>query len=148
MPSAYLQTSLSIRPFIEADRQRLKEIYLLCRVQTFYWCDSAQFQFDDFEAHIIGEDVMVALFEDTIVGFIAVWPPDSFIHHLYVDAAYRAGGIGKALLANVIEKYPPPLHLKCLVKNEPALNFYKLQGWAIVGDGSDELGDYYLMKYR
>ncbi|PWK77676.1 ribosomal protein S18 acetylase RimI-like enzyme [Mucilaginibacter oryzae] len=148
MPSASLKTSLSIRSFIEADRKRLKEIYLLCRVQTFYWCDSEQFRFDDFDNHTEDEDIFVAISGCDVVGFVAVWPPDSFIHHLYVDAAYRAGGMGKALLAMVAEKYPAPLKLKCLVKNELAFSFYQSKGWQVIGEGSDDLGDYYLMEYR
>ncbi|AYL97224.1 GNAT family N-acetyltransferase [Mucilaginibacter celer] len=143
-----MATDISIRPFIEADRQRLSEIYLLCRIQAFYWCDSEQFHLEDFNADTESEEVYVALSGNEIAGFIAVWIQDSFIHHLYVDAAYRAGGIGKALLAMAVERYPAPLKLKCLVKNEAAFSFYKSQGWLVVGEGSDDLGDYYLMEYR
>jgi ribosomal protein S18 acetylase RimI-like enzyme len=67
---------------------------------------------------------------------------------LYVEPAYRAEGIGKALLALAISKYSKPLTLKCLVKNELAINFYKKQGWEVIESGSDVLGDYYLMECR
>ena len=52
------------------------------------------------------------------------------------------------LLAKAITNYPKPLTLKCLMKNELAVNFYKKQGWQVIGNGSDELGEYYLMEYR
>ena len=148
MLSTYLQTNITIRPFAETDRQKLKEIYLLCRIQTFYWHDADQFQFDDLDADTVGEEIQVAMLDDQIVGFISVWPPDSFIHHLYVDAAYRAGGIGKALLAHAMKNYPSPLKLKCLVKNEAAFSFYRSHEWEVIEEGSDELGDYYLMESK
>jgi GNAT superfamily N-acetyltransferase len=143
-----LNKNIILRPFAESDRERLREIYLLCRIQAFYWCDSTQFKLEDFEAHIIGEQIHVAMYGAVIAGFISVWAIDSFIHHLYVEPAYRAEGIGKALLSVAIANYPKPLTLKCLVKNELAINFYKKQGWEVIESGSDVLGDYYLMEYR
>lgn len=143
-----MNINTTIRPFAETDRERLREIYLLCRIQAFYWCDSEQFHLEDFDADTIGEEIGVAMFGQEVAGFISVWAIESFIHHLYVEPAYRAEGIGKVLLAKAITNYPKPLTLKCLVKNELAINFYKKQGWQVVGDGSDELGDYYLMEYR
>lgn len=143
-----LKTTINIRKFTEADRKRLKEIYLLCRVQAFYWCDSEQFLIDDFDIDTQEEEIWVATFGEEISGFIAIWTHDSFIHHLYVDAAFRAKGIGKALLATAIANYPKPLRLKCLAKNELAFRFYKAQGWQVIDQGNDELGDYYLMECR
>jgi ribosomal protein S18 acetylase RimI-like enzyme len=143
-----LNTTKYIRKFTEEDREKLKEIYLLCRTQSYYWCDSAQFHIDDFEAHTQDEEIWVAILGQEIVGFIAVWPPDSFIHHLYVDPVHRDEGIGKMLLATVSTKYQRPLKLKCLEKNEAALNFYKTQDWQIIGEGNDALGYYYLMESR
>ncbi|MDB5150025.1 MAG: family N-acetyltransferase [Mucilaginibacter sp.] len=143
-----MNITINIRKFTEADRERLKEIYLLCRVQTFYWCGSEQFHIDDFDVHTRDEDIWVAVFGRDVAGFIAIWAPDSFIHHLYVDPAYRAQGIGKALLAMAVENYPKPLRLKCLAKNELALTFYKAQDWQVINAGNDELGDYYLMESK
>ncbi len=77
---------------------------------------------------------------------MAVWSPDAFIHHLYVDAAYRGRGIGKALLDLAGQTYPSPLSLKCLVKNEAALQFYRVLRWQVVEEGHDALGNYFLMK--
>jgi GNAT superfamily N-acetyltransferase len=143
---AYLKTNITIRPFNETDRERLREIYLLSRIQAFYWCDTEQFHIDDFDIHTQEEEVWVAIFGEEISGFIAIWTHDSFIHHLYVDAAYRAKGIGKALLATAIANYPTPLSLKCLVKNESAVQFYRALNWDVIGEGSDTLGDYFLMQ--
>jgi len=138
--------SLHIRSFEEQDRQKLSEIYLLCRIQTFYWTDSSLFTLNDFDAHTRDEDIWVAEYDDQIAGFMAVWPPDAFIHHLYVDVAHRGKGVGKALLDLAAQTYPSPLSLKCLVKNEAALQFYRALGWQVVEEGRDTLGEYFLMK--
>lgn len=141
-------SNLHIRPFNETDRDKLREIYLLCRIQVFHWTDSALFTLNDFGAHTKDEDIWVAECDDEIAGFMAVWSPDAFIHHLYVDAEYRGKGIGKALLALATQTYPSPLSLKCLVKNEAALQFYLALGWEIVEEGHDVLGNYFLMKRK
>ncbi|SEO24392.1 Ribosomal protein S18 acetylase RimI [Mucilaginibacter gossypiicola] len=141
-------SNLYIRPFNEADRDKLKEIYLLCRIQVFYWIDSLLFTLNDFDAHTRDEDIWVAECDGGVVGFMAVWSPDAFIHHLYIDAAHRGKGIGKALLALAKQTYPSPLSLKCLVKNEAALQFYRALGWDVAEEGSDALGDYFLMKSK
>lgn len=77
---------------------------------------------------------------------MAVWPPDVFIHHLYIDTEYRGKGIGKALLTLAAQIYPASLSLKCLVKNEAAVQFYRALNWEVIGEGSDTLGDYFLMQ--
>lgn len=142
-----LQSSnLLIRPFNEADSEKLRELYLLCRIQAFYWIDSALFILDDFDEHTRDEEIWVATYDDEIAGFMAMWPPDAFIHHLYIDATYRGKGIGKALLAFAAQIYPTPLSLKCLVKNEAAVQFYRALNWEVRDSGADSLGDYFLMQ--
>ena len=138
--------SLHIRSFEEKDRQKLSEIYLLCRIQTFYWTDSSLFTLNDFDAHTRDEDIWVAEYDDQIAGFMAVWPPGAFIHHLYIDARYRGKGTGQALLALAAQTYPTPLSLKCLIKNEAAVQFYRALNWEVRDSGTDSLGDYYLMQ--
>jgi ribosomal protein S18 acetylase RimI-like enzyme len=142
-----LDTAISIRPFNEADHEKLRELYLLCRISAFYWIDSNLFTLDDFDEHTLDEEIWVATRNNEIAGFMAVWPPDAFIHHLYIDAAYRGKGIGKALLTLAAQAYPTPLSLKCLVKNEPAVQFYRALNWEVIGEGSDTLGDYFLMQH-
>jgi len=110
--------------------------------------DSTLFSLNDFDAHTLDEDIWVATCDGEIAGFMAVWPPDAFVHHLYIDAAYRGKGIGKALLALAAQIYPTPLNLKCLVKNEAALQFYLALDWEVVEEGSDALGEYFLMKSK
>lgn len=119
---------------------------MLCRIQTFYWMDSSLFKLNDFDTHTRDEDVWVAEYDDQIAGFMAVWPPDAFVHHLYIDAPYRGKGIGKALLALAAQTSQAPLSLKCLIKNEAAFQFYRALNWEVKEIGTDSLGDYYLMQ--
>ncbi|MFC0517012.1 GNAT family N-acetyltransferase [Mucilaginibacter angelicae] len=139
-------TNLHVRKFEEGDRGMLQELYLLCRIQTFYWVDGSSFRLDEFDVDTKDEEILVCEFDGIIAGFIAIWKPDAFIHHLYVDAAYRRKGIGKLLLATAIKTTDQKLTLKCLIKNGNALNFYRTLGWEVIDTGADDLGDYFLMS--
>ncbi|MEH0373980.1 GNAT family N-acetyltransferase [Vibrio mimicus] len=81
-----------------------------------------------------------------IAGFIPIWEPDNFVHHLYVATEYQGQGIGTILLNGAKAKYGN-LSLKCMVQNQKALNFYLLQGFEIVSKVDDELGGYYYMSF-
>lgn len=110
--------------------------------------DINSFSIADFDTHTLDEDIWVATDDNKIAGFMAVWPPNAFIHHLYIDASYRRIGIGKALLSFAIQTYPSPQKLKCLIKNEAAIQFYKTLGWEIVEKVNDTIGGYFLMKHE
>ncbi|GHY46459.1 acetyltransferase [Vibrio cholerae] len=88
-----------------------------------------------------------------VAGFISIWEPDNFIHHLYVATEYQGQGVGSMLLNGAKMKYDN-LSLKCMVQNQKALNFYLSQGFEIVSQGfeivsqvDDELGGYYYMSF-
>ncbi len=85
--------------------------------------------------------------DQVIVGFISVVGLESFIHHLYIDRGYQRMGVGRMLLESLRAWLPQPYHLKCLTANRPAREFYQGLGWTEGGWGSDDLGDYVLMKY-
>jgi len=137
---------LKIREFVETDRPELQHIYLNSRKQTFYWLNTSLFGLTDFDKDTISEEIWLA--DDGILkGFIALWRPDNFIHHLYVHPQFLNKGIGKMLLAKVIEKATKPITLKCMVNNKNALAFYKSQGWRYESEGLNEGGQYYLLVY-
>ena len=136
-----------IRECIETDYPALRVIYLLSRKETFNWVDPLSFYPDDFDKHTEGEKILVAESQNKIAGFVSVWMPDNFIHHLYLHPEYTNRGIGKMLLAAAIEIANKPLTLKCLINNRYALKFYKKQGWRHLSDGISEDGAYYLLIY-
>lgn len=137
---------LRIRIFEESDRDSLKHLYLESRSTTFYWIHSYKFSIEDFDADTKGEAVWVAEINGVIAGFIGLWMPDNFVHHLYIDKHYQRKGIGKALLNKAAAVCGVPLTLKCLIQNKRAFNFYMSLGWRIRANETDDLGDYFLLS--
>ncbi|WP_033138942.1 GNAT family N-acetyltransferase [Aeromonas finlandensis] len=124
-----------IRLMEERDIPQLARLFLKCRRHTFHWVDSARFQLEDFEAQTKGEQVWVAEQGGNICGFIAIWQPDHFIHHLYVSNDWHGQGIGRALLERGLADSPHGA-LKVAIRNTAAVAFYHRLGW----QNSDETG--------
>ncbi len=137
---------IHIRPFQEKDRVALRQIFLDSRRAAFPWIDAETFLLEDFDESTKGEVILVAEVEDKIVGFSAVWEADQFLHSLFLDPTHFRQGIGSVLLAACMKGIGRPARLKCLCKNEKAIAFYQAHGWIIAGQGSDQLGDYFVMR--
>lgn len=138
---------MKIREFNENDRQELRRIYLKDRIETFHWVDTSAYTLNDFDTETAGEYILVAEEGNTLLGFIAVWKMESFIHHLYVDSCHHKKGIGKALLNAAVGILDQPVRLKCLINNKNAISFYKSQGWKFEMTGTDDtMGKYNLLK--
>ncbi len=140
---------IHIRLADATDLSSLAEIFLTTRRQAFHWCDQSSFRREDFVNQTAGEIIHVA--EDprdgNLLGFISVWPQESFVHHLYVLPDGQRRGTGTALLESLGPWLPLPHRLKCLQENHVALAFYRKHGWTEQGRGSDALGDYLVMEY-
>lgn len=95
-----------------------------------------------------GECVLVAHCQAHIAGFVSIWMPDAFVHHLYVDPRYQRQGIGAALLANAARIADGmELSLKCQTENENALHFYQTLGFVEAGEqGDGEFGRWVRLK--
>ncbi|OKS87799.1 GNAT family N-acetyltransferase [Mucilaginibacter polytrichastri] len=141
-----IATNLHIRKFTEADRDALKRIYLETRSVTFYWMRKSKFELNDFDEDTKGEAIWVAEVGGIVAGFMALWMPGNFVHHLYLDKLYHRKGIGKALLNKASEVCRVPLTLKCLIRNKQAFNFYISLGWRIRANEIDDLGRYFLLS--
>ena len=123
----------------------VRKLYLESRLETFTWQDTVLFELSDFERDTEGEDIFVASKSNEILGFVSIWEPDSFIHHLFVSSCNLRSGVGLKLLDFAKQRYSN-LSLKCLTQNRNAIGFYRSQGFTIVetvGDGSES---YHLMK--
>lgn len=140
---------LRVRQATKQDHGALREIYLKSRAQYFTWMDSSKLAPDDFERDTEGELVLVATNGSSILGFVSVWVPDHFIHHLYVHPDHMGQQVGKKLLQTCYETFNtfPSLTLKCIKENAKALSFYRSQGWRRKGEGVSVNGPYYLMEY-
>ncbi|MDJ1503044.1 GNAT family N-acetyltransferase [Xanthocytophaga agilis] len=122
-------SEIKIREKQQKDIAELRTLFLEVRQQTFVWIDTSVFTLLDFDKETEGEYILVALAKNKVVGFIAVWLTDNFIHHLYVDKNYHNLGIGSKLLDTIIDKIGLPVGLKCLEKNRTAMAFYTKRGF-------------------
>lgn len=93
------------------------------------------------------EAQFVAVGEDgTVVGFVSLYEPQAFVHHLYVEPALRGRGIGKALLEHAVAAVGGRATLKCQIGNERAMTFYRRLGWIEVTAGTGEFGAWVAMR--
>ena len=139
-----------IRPAHRSDHDALARLFLETRRATFHWRDPQVFQLADFAPQTEGEAIHVAESADgELLGFISVWLPDRFIHHLFVSPAHQNRGLGRALIASLHAWLPGPWQLKCTDKNTRALAFYESLGWREVGRGvsDDNHEGYSLLEY-
>lgn len=130
----------------KSDYQSLRKLFLKERQTTFFWMDPSGFHLEDFEKEIQGEDVLVAIIDDIVIGFISIWKPNNFIHHLYVDQKHHNKGIGTQLLKATIQETKLPITLKCLEDNTKAVAFYRQKGFIETERGPSKNGDYILFE--
>jgi GNAT superfamily N-acetyltransferase len=122
----------------------LETIYRECRSEAT-WLPPAQ------ESNLVrdidGEALLVAVDgNDQPEGFVSVWEPEAFIHHLYVRNGSRNRGIAKQLLDSLASRLPRPWRLKCVRANDAALSFYLDHGWVEVSSGVGEDGPYAVLE--
>ena len=135
-----------ISEFSESDRAELRQLYIDVRRETFNWLGRQSFQGDTFDADTKGEEVLVVRVEGEIAGFISVWLPDNFIHHLYIRTEYQRMGLGQSLINAVRTRIKSPLTLKCLVDNVIAVKFYQKNGWRTKSTGISDHGVFILFE--
>ena len=99
-----------VRLFAEDDCEVLEAIYREGRAEAT-WLPPAARGNSDFARDTAGEKLFVAVGSDNDpLGFLSVWEPDRFIHHMYVRSESRHRGIGKALLGflSLIQSFDRP----------------------------------------
>lgn len=141
-------SSVKISEFKESDRTALQELFLKVRKETFVWKDQTKFDLLDFDKETHGEYILTAFSENKPAGFISVWMPNKFIHHLYIDREFQKQGIGKSLLEAIINEIGFPLRLKCLEKNTQAVAFYTKIGFTEKEKGGFGNDSYILFELK
>lgn len=126
----------------------LQKIFLESRQKTFHWLDTSDYNLNDFDHQTEGESVLVAVLDDKVVGFISLWMPNNFIHHLYLDEKYKNQKIGSKLLEEAIQSMEYPITLKCLVNNTKAIDFYNRKGFIEEERGKSAQGEYILFSLQ
>ena len=139
-------SAIAIRGALPGDVPALRAIYLAARALAFDWLDTSANRLEDFDRDTKGEEVLVALRGEVIAGFISMWLPDNFVHHLFLHPSYSGQGVGKALLAEGLKRIGRPATLKCLTLNVRAMKFYAGNGWRIREEGNGPDGPYTLFE--
>ena len=138
VPWLAARRAFQVRRATERDRESIEAIFRDCR-RDAAWLP-AQSPQSTFAQLSEGETVYVAVAATgELVGFVSLWEPEPFIHHLYVREESRRHGVAGALLASLVGKVAFPWRLKCVRANTQALDFYEKRGWRRVaeGEGSD-----------
>ncbi|WLD59644.1 GNAT family N-acetyltransferase [Salinispirillum sp. LH 10-3-1] len=138
---------MEIKEFTPEFAAALSEIYLESRRSAFIWLDASAFQLADFARDTDGERIWVCMRAGAVVGFISIWEPERFIHHLYVAPVHVRNGAGSMLLAFAKSQYAE-LSLKCLIHNVNAVRFYESKGFLKSATGTGVYGSYYLMSFK
>ncbi|GAA3605731.1 MAG: GNAT family N-acetyltransferase [Gibbsiella quercinecans] len=136
---------MQIRKYQEADRPFLRTLYLAARKAAYHWRDTRGYQLEDFDRATLGEDIWVAEQQGKLLGFVSIHRADNFIHNLFVDPHLPPQGVGSALLHHAEKTFTHTGSLKCLVKNQKALAFYRKHGWRVIATGEDGDEEYYLL---
>lgn len=130
-----------------SDLDTLRQLFLTVRQASFTWLPADSFLLSDFDMQTEGETIWVArMVQGHLAGFISVWMPDSFIHHLFIHPEFQRQGVGTLLLEGLPQWGHIRYQLKCLTQNEGALAFYRKNGFTRVGSGVSESGDYLLLE--
>ena len=132
--------------FDERDRPELRKLYFAVKTETFKWLGVSEKSMDTFDQDTKGEEILVIKNGEEIAGFISVWLPDNFIHHLYVLKQYQRMGLGNRLVKAVRARLKGPLSLKCIAENTSAVRFYELTGWKVKSRGNSDHGMYTLFE--
>ena len=138
---------MEIKKFQFHHLNAVKKLYLESRLATFTWLRTGEFDLSDFERDTDGESIWVVIDSSEVVGFISIWAPENFIHHLFVSPHNLRGGVGLKLLDLAKQKYPN-LTLKCLSQNGNATDFYLSQGFTIAETVENGAESYHLMKWK
>ncbi|HXC53977.1 MAG TPA: GNAT family N-acetyltransferase [Rhizomicrobium sp.] len=104
-------------------------LYVRSGTAAFTWRPESHFRAADFRMFAQDEEVWLALMGEALVGILAVFRPENFIHCLYVDPDAQRLGVGRALVAHVRRLAGAPLTLKLDVPNRRAIRFYEATGW-------------------
>lgn len=134
-----------IRPVQPGDLPALRDLFLQSR-QMFTQGVPTSPSLNDFDSQTAGEWQMVALEGDRLAGFISVWEPGDFIHHLYVLPQFGRRGVGQALL-RALPSWPTRRYrLMCPSLNAAALAFCHANRFTRVGDRRADDQDYLLLE--
>lgn len=137
----------SIREYLNSDFDSIMNVYHEARqLETCF--TKGELSSSKFASLVEGELIYVYVHEEKVIGFISIWSPEKFIHHLYILPADQGKGIGTKLVDHCIGIFGLPISLKSLAANERACLYYESHNWIIeeIGRGSDGLYHHYWLR--
>jgi GNAT superfamily N-acetyltransferase len=93
-----------------------------------------------FRTETEGERILVAAADGEVVGFVSVFEPQRFVHHLYIEPSWQRRAVGAALLEEALRGLGGAPTLKCQTGNPGALAFYRRLGWTRGETGASDIG--------
>ncbi len=139
---------LKIREMENADLTALRALYNEVRTKEFDWEKEEQISERDFDRDTDGERVLVLEQSGEVLGFVGIYEPENFIHHLYVSQNARGAGVGRQLIQAALATSHDAFTLKCVAENKKALLFYEKLGFKKVSEGISEDGRYFVLEGR
>ncbi len=136
---------LTLRQKTDSDDRALEDLFRMNRTPEATWLNPDRPP-ESLAEQCEGETIILAESAGQVVGFVSVWDPDHFIHHLYVHPDHQGRGVGRALVEEVARRYRGPLSLKCVRANQRALDFYLHTGWTEISTGMSPEGEYVLLE--
>lgn len=123
---------------------------LLDRVQraSFPWDEAIAYGPDAFLRSTAGEETTLAWAGHRLVGFVSVYPPETFVHSLFVELGWQGNGIGRRLLAAGLAGRTCAARLKCKIGSVAAQRFYERLGWREVARSGHRLNDWILYLHE
>ena len=136
--------AVSIRPLVRDDWPAVARIYadgLATGVASF---ETDTPSWDDWDAGHLPRPRLVAERDGAVVGWLAVSPTSArecyrgvVEHSVYVDAAARSGGVGRALLERLVADAPGQgiwtIQTAIIAANERSLRLHEAAGFRVVG---------------
>ena len=138
-------STIIIRGKRDSDLDALEAIFRMNRGPEIGWLNPERPD-DCLAEQSEGEAVLLAEDGDQVIGFVSIWEPEHFIHHLYVHTDHQRRGVGGMLVRAVAERCPGDLTLKCVNANLQAMDFYRKTGWTVVSTGIGSDGEYSLLR--
>lgn len=137
---------MNFREATPDDGPCLADIYRSC-LTIADWLPEGASEKAHFDRDTEGERLFLVEEGGEVLGFVSVWEPDSFLHHLYVHPEAQGRGVGTLLLRHLRDHVQPPWRLKCACSNQRAHRFYRSRGWFQIEEGNSETGPYRLMAW-
>jgi len=136
-----------ISEYLNSDLNSLMEIYLQARYAEKCF-PKDELTRKKFSSLVQGELIFTYLENDVVVGFVSIWPPERFVHHLYVLPEFQNKGVGTKLLDHCVKLFGLPISLKSLAANKRACLYYETHNWTNekTGRGSDGLYHHYWLR--